>query len=66
MDLRCKECEFCVRFCPKDILEISKRYTPKGYRPAQVVPGKESDCIACKFCQDVCPEYAIFVDEVKG
>ena len=61
---RCKECSFCVKFCPQEVLEISARYTPKGYRPVQVKPGKKDDCIACRFCQDVCPEFAIFVEEV--
>ena len=63
IDARCKECEFCVTFCPQEVLEISDRYTAKGYRPAQVKEGKEDDCIACRFCEDVCPEYAIFVVE---
>lgn len=63
---RCKECDFCVRFCPKDILEISDRYGPKGYRPVQVVAGKAPDCIACRFCEDVCPEFAISITEVDA
>ena len=60
---RCKECEFCVTFCPEEVLEISDRYTSRGYRPAQVKKGKEDDCIACRFCEDVCPEYAIYIVE---
>jgi 2-oxoglutarate ferredoxin oxidoreductase subunit delta len=60
---RCKECEFCVVFCPEEMLEISDRYTSRGYRPARVKEGKEGDCIACRFCEDVCPEYAIYVVE---
>ena len=61
---RCKECEFCVHYCPKDVLEISPVYNAKGYRPARVVEGRQDECIACRFCQDVCPEFAIFVEEV--
>ena len=61
---RCKECEFCVHYCPKDVLEISPTYNTRGYRPARVKEGKKDDCIACRFCQDVCPEFAIFVEEV--
>ena len=61
---RCKECEFCVHYCPKDVLEISPEYNAKGYRPARVKDGRKDECIACRFCQDVCPEFAIFVEEV--
>ena len=63
IEARCKECEFCVTFCPEEVLEISDRYTARGYRPAQVKKGKADDCIACRFCEDVCPEYAIYVVE---
>jgi len=60
---RCKECEFCVHYCPKDVLEISSTYNARGYRPVQVVEARKAECIACRFCQDVCPEFAIFVEE---
>lgn len=63
IETRCKECEFCVTFCPEEVLEISDYYTPRGYRPARVKKGKEDACIACRFCEDVCPEYAIYVVE---
>ncbi len=63
IDIRCKECDFCIRFCPKDILEISETYTAKGYRPVRVISGQEDNCIACRFCEDVCPEYAIYIVE---
>lgn len=65
IEIRCKECEFCVTFCPQEVLQISSHYTAKGYRPVQVKPGKQDDCIACRFCEDVCPEYAIYVEEAK-
>ena len=60
---RCKECEFCVHYCPKDVLEISPTYNARGYRPVRVVEARKDECIACRFCQDVCPEFAIFVEE---
>jgi 2-oxoglutarate ferredoxin oxidoreductase subunit delta len=60
---RCKECEFCVHYCPKEVLEISPTYNPRGYRPVRVKESKKDDCICCRFCQDVCPEFAIFVEE---
>jgi len=61
---RCKECEFCVHYCPEDVLEISPTYNSRGYRPVRVVARRQEECIACRFCQDVCPEFAIFVEEV--
>jgi 2-oxoglutarate ferredoxin oxidoreductase subunit delta len=65
VDGRCKECKFCVQFCPEEVLEISDQYNAKGYRPARVKAGKADDCIACRFCEDVCPDFAIFVVEVS-
>lgn len=62
---RCKECEFCVHYCPKEVLEISPTYNAKGYRPARVKESRKDECIACRFCQDVCPEFAIFVEEAS-
>ena len=53
-----------MHYCPKDVLEISPEYNAKGYRPVRVVEGRKDECIACRFCQDVCPEFAIFVEEV--
>ena len=62
---RCKECEFCVEFCPKDILRMSTRFNRKGYRIPEVIPGKEDECVACRHCEDICPEFSIFIEEVK-
>ncbi len=62
---RCKDCCFCIEFCPRDILEKSDRYNRKGYKIIQVVEGKEDLCVACKHCEDICPEFAIWIEEVK-
>jgi 2-oxoglutarate ferredoxin oxidoreductase subunit delta len=61
---RCKECSFCVEFCPKDVLEMGKTFNKKGYMYTKVVSGKENECTACKMCENICPEFAIFVKEV--
>lgn len=61
---RCKECRFCVDFCPKDVLALSTETNAKGYRSPVVAPGKEDACIHCEFCSLVCPEYAIYTLEV--
>ena len=61
---RCKECKYCVSFCPNDVLELSKERNAKGYHYPGVAAGKEEACVACQFCSLVCPDLAIFVDEL--
>lgn len=55
----CKECEFCVHFCPKKVLVKGEKVNKKGYYA--VIPEKIEDCIACGICARVCPEAAIEV-----
>ncbi len=63
---RCKGCEFCVTFCPREILELSDEFNEKGYHPPRLREGVTSlHCSGCKFCEIVCPEFAIFVVERK-
>ena len=54
----CKGCEFCVEFCPKDVLAMSSSFNRKGYHPPEVV--KSGVCMACNLCETICPEFAIF------
>lgn len=54
---RCKGCELCVRFCPKQVLVMSREINDKGYFFAQVV--NQEACIACRFCGFICPDTAI-------
>ena len=61
---RCKGCRFCIEFCPKDVLEESRDINSKGYHYAVVAPGKEEACIHCGFCTLVCPEFAIYTEEI--
>ena len=42
---------------------MSKGYNAKGYHPPQVKT--VDDCRDCKFCEMVCPEFAIFVTSDK-
>jgi 2-oxoglutarate ferredoxin oxidoreductase subunit delta len=58
---QCKECGFCINFCPKKVLEESEEINARGVHPPKIVD--ESKCIICSFCTSVCPDFAIFVVE---
>jgi 2-oxoglutarate ferredoxin oxidoreductase subunit delta len=55
---RCKGCGFCVEYCPKEVLVMSKEFNVKGYHPPEVV--KEGECVNCNLCEMICPDFAIF------
>jgi len=60
---RCKECSFCITYCPAEMLVYSDDINAKGYHYPIVAEGKESDCVHCRFCDLICPELAIFTTE---
>lgn len=62
---RCKQCRFCIEFCPEDVLAESEAINAKGYHYPVVAAGKESACVNCGFCQLICPEFAIYTVEVS-
>ncbi len=61
---RCKQCDFCITYCPTDVLVYSDDINAKGYHFPMVAEGKESACICCKFCDLICPELAIYTTDV--
>ncbi len=61
---RCKGCEFCVEYCPRDVLAMSAEFNRKGYHPPVVV--KSGSCLNCNLCETICPEFAIFTREVPA
>lgn len=61
---RCKGCGYCIEFCPHQVLEESEGINAKGYHYAVVAEGRGAECIHCQFCNLVCPEMAIYTEEV--
>ncbi len=62
---RCKGCRLCIEFCPQGVLRESEAMNAKGYHYPEIVEGKENDCVHCEFCTMVCPEFAIYTEEVQ-
>lgn len=56
---RCKECSYCIEFCPQGILHQSEETSSKGYRIIAV--SNNDKCTGCDICTIVCPEFAIYV-----
>lgn len=57
---RCKGCELCTLVCPKNVISMADHFTPRGYRPAQLIdPG--GLCTGCLLCSTICPDVAITV-----
>ncbi len=63
---RCKQCNFCIDYCPTDVLTYSDEINAKGYHYPIVAQGKESACVDCRFCDLICPELAIYITEVSA
>ncbi len=57
---RCKGCGFCVEFCPRHVLVMSRRTNTKGYHPPEITDG--SQCVNCGLCALLCPDFAIYVE----
>ncbi len=60
---RCKECNYCWNYCPEDVLIMSDKVNVKGYHYPTVDATKT--CVLCGFCQEICPDFAIFTKDTK-
>ena len=62
---RCKGCGLCVAVCPKHVIELSGRFTPRGYHPAALITFSNAQpqerCTGCMLCSTICPDAAITV-----
>lgn len=62
---RCKECSYCVQFCPNQVLTNGSEINKKGYYPPVIQQIEK--CIACAICARVCPEAAIeVIKDING
>ena len=57
---RCKGCGFCVEFCPRRVLVMSKHTNSKGYHPPTLTDSAQ--CVDCGLCALLCPDFAIYVE----
>ena len=53
----CKGCHLCVEFCPQQVLAQG----PGG----RVIVAHPECCSACRWCELHCPDFAIFVTQLK-
>ena len=63
---RCKGCELCVTFCPKNIIKLASHMNNMGFHPATVDIEDMEKCTGCAICARMCPDVVIEVEkEVK-
>jgi 2-oxoglutarate ferredoxin oxidoreductase subunit delta len=61
---RCKGCSFCIEFCPRKVLEEDEKLNKIGIHPPRV---KDSSlCVGCGVCEDICPDFAIYLVDKEG
>jgi len=56
---RCKGCELCLHFCPRNLIRLSDEFNNKGHHPA--TSHESEECRGCTVCAMMCPDVAIEV-----
>jgi len=56
---RCKSCELCIDFCPRNVLGLSKQLNRQGFYPAYLKDPER--CTGCGICARMCPDVVIEV-----
>jgi 2-oxoglutarate ferredoxin oxidoreductase subunit delta len=54
---RCKGCELCILYCPKNSLCMSSDFNLKGYHYPEFCDPET--CTGCMLCALICPEVAL-------
>ena len=57
----CKACCYCVASCPKEVFAQGTALNAQGY--AYVVVADTKKCNGCLTCINICPDFAITVEE---
>jgi len=58
---KCKECSFCISFCPVKNIKISSKFNKKGYHYAEVIDEKR--CTGCGICFQMCPDLCVEIEK---
>jgi 2-oxoglutarate ferredoxin oxidoreductase subunit delta len=53
---RCKACQYCARFCPKEAVVLTNSFNKLGYKAIAI---DEDKCIGCGACSVMCPDSVI-------
>ncbi len=53
----CKGCDLCIEFCPSGVLALGP--------DERVIVAHPEKCIACRWCELHCPDFAIFVTDIE-
>ncbi len=58
----CKACGLCVNVCPKNVLEMVESLNV--WMGAMAKVARPENCIRCKLCEQICPDFAITVADM--